>query len=1257
MKSRFAAVAALPFCVLFLLSLAMGQGTDLGTIRGVVRDASGSVVPNASISTIDNATGTTRESKTNGQGEYEVFGLKSGTYKLVVNGTGFATAQVENVAVTGSSVVGVNVTLRVASAQEKVEVTIEAPRIDTEDATISDTISSRAVVDLPRDSRNVYDFLYLNPNITQADEPGDFKFIGFQSYGASFSLDGQRSNGGIFGNQTNSQPSLEAVDEINVLSNNFSADYAGISNIRITTKRGTNQFHGSIFYNNKNSALGAWTVQDKIAQSEFSPSAFQTKFPTPFYNVNDLGASLGGPIPKLHNTWFFVAYERDYNVAPVDISSSSAAHPDLYTGNFSQMDPTALPDVPAGLGLTSQEITNDTYQGAGQFFTQIPSRLLNPTVQNLVSTYFPHIGLGVPIDPSTGRILGGFQTLLPGRDTEDLGTLRLDHDFSDRDHVYVTYNGAAETSTSAAVVVPYTGLGLGQNVRQNNTVGLSYTRVIRPNLVNEARGGFNKENLFRHSNTTLQSFLSGIGFDSSDIASYASTVGSFPLSTYGNPAISFNNAFATFGNGGRNTDRPMSQALDTFGDTLTWVTGKHNLKFGGDAVRNWAIDGFVWNRGNPRGLMTYKGPPNGCNMGPCANNKVDAFADFLLGLQPTTASYDLSVRPPMDVHNWEQGYFVQDDWKISPHFTVNLGLRYDLITPFIEKNDLMVNFDPTLTNPVSGQPGVFVIPSTKALPLIDTRIVSYGYVTAGQAGVGRGLVKPDKNNFAPRLGVAWAIGDKSVIRGGYGIFYPTSAAQGVRDPMASAPFNQGATTSGLPNGWPGFAHGFSPITGGTLAAFGNTPSANAVPVGLQDPRIQQYNATFERQVGWDSSIRLSYLGTHMGGLIAGRDLNELPPSNNGFATTIGDGLTPCDPINNGDCALSPADQAQYPFPIIGENLLTYGNFARGNSNAFQAQFERRYTKGLLLNLSYTYLDQKSTIGDTANSSLGSVGYDIFNFNGDYAEDGFVSHHRFVAYGVYDLPVGRGRTVGQGMSKWADTVVGGWQTTFQMFAKSGTGYTPYWTCDDCDPILPGNIGSTSIDAVGDFGFPDFRPNIAGHNFYTGQSGSNATIWNVTAFGVPSVGADLFSNPSVAKRNVLMGPALWGVNLGLHKNFKVTERLTASLGADFDNLFNHPLLAPDLSDGGGGCGQGCFANVGDFYVATNPNTVGGAQPTLWPINSATPPPGLLNGQPQTCPMASGPCYYEYNSLFGKLIKSYQNEGVTPSREVRLRLRITF
>jgi len=300
------------------------------------------------------------------------------------------------------------------------------------------------------------------------------------------------------------------------------------------------------------------------------------------------------------------------------------------------------------------------------------------------------------------------------------------------------YNASAQSNATNAVVSPYTGLGLTKNDRRNNTVSLSYTRAFRDTVVNEVRGGFNRQSLLRHSNTTLGGFLSSIGFDQSDIDAYGSVVGPFALSTFGHPAISFSNTFATFTNGGRNTFRPLDQNLVTFGDTLTWIVGKHDFRMGGDVVRNAAVDGFALNRGNPRGSMTYSG--TGTN----------PFTRFLLGLPPTSVSYVLQPRPAMDVHNWEHGYFFQDTWKVTSKVTMNLGLRYELITPFIDKNDLIANFDPNYVNPTTGQLGRFVIPSTKTLKYLDTRITTFGYVLAQDSGlgVGRGVVRMDKTDFS-----------------------------------------------------------------------------------------------------------------------------------------------------------------------------------------------------------------------------------------------------------------------------------------------------------------------------------------------------------------------------------------------------------------------------------------------------------------------------------------------------------------------------
>lgn len=1210
---------------------AWGQGTDLGTIHGVVTDTAGAVIPNATVTITDALTNTARETHTNSQGNYEMFGLKSGSYTVTITAAGMSKTEIKDLVLTGSDTVNADAVLKISSTQESIVVSVEAPAINTEDQTISQSIGSVAVTELPRDSRDVYSFLYLNPNITQGSAAGEFKFLGAQSYGASFSLDGQRSNGGIFGEPTQSKPSLEAVGEVNILTSDFSAEYAGIANVRVNTKRGGSEYHGSAFYNNKNSALAAWTLDDLNGKANFAPTAFQSKYPNPYFNTNDIGGSFGGRVPLLKKTWFFTAYERDYDVAPVKFQSNTVAHPDLYTGNFTQIDPAKRPAVPASVlaEMTPGEIASNTDNSTGTVrFVTIPARLLNPTTQAMINTYFPKIGIGVPIDPSNGRIIGGYQTILPGNSTLDSGVLRIDHDFSDNDHLYGVYNVSSQISAQNLVVNPYPGLGLAQRNRRNNTLSFSYNHAFSTSLINELRGGFNRENQLQHSNTTLQGFLSSIGFDQSDIDAYGAATGVFALSTYGHPAVNFNNTFATFANGRTTTYRPLNQHLVTYGDTLTWIHGKHAFRMGGDMVYQSAQDGFALNRGNVRGLITYKG------------TGLTPFTNFLLGLPGTTAGTVSNPRPAMDVHNWENGFFFQDTWKLSSKITLNLGLRYELITPFIDKNDLIANFDPNYVDSTTGQLGRFVIPSDKTLKYLDPRITNFGYVLAGNSGlnVGRGVVRTDKNDWAPRVGIAWRVGNNSVIRGGYGIYYPTSAAQGIRDPIATNPFNQSVTKSskkGNPlEGWPGNGvDGISPLTGGAVKPTGNTPAVNVVPFGIHQPRIHQYNVTYEREIGWGSAIRVSYIGSTMHGLIAGKDLNEIQPSDTPFGTNLTDSdgnFIPgqyCDPTNDPTtCGINPQDAARYRFPALGDYVLSYGNYGHAQSNAFQTQFEHHYAHGLLLNIAYTYLDQKSTAIDAGNASLGGVVYNAFQPDSDYGTDAFISKHRLVAYGVYDLPFGKKRQYGSSMNIWEDAILGGWSTTFNMFIKSGTGFTPYWVCDDCGPVEPGNTGVSSVDAVGDFGnTPSYRPTILSKD-YSKKTGDS--IWNAAAFGLPSVGADVFSNPSNAKRNLLEGPGTWGVNLGVHKDFHFGERVTAQLGADVDNLFNHPLFSPDSNYGGGG---GPFAMLGDFNIRVN-QTNG----QLLPIAAAD-----VNPNPD----------------FGRLINSFSQEGVDSRRTVRLRLRITF
>ena len=404
---------------------------------------------------------------------------------------------------------------------------------------------------MPRDSRDVYSFLYLNPNITQGCDDGQFKFLGAQSYGGNFSLDGQRSNGGIVGEPTDSKPSWKRSPTSTCSRMTSVRSIAGISNIRVTTKRGGAGYHGSAFLQQQEFGAGSVDFAGHHRQTGIRALSWPEHVPQPYFNLTDIGGSFGGPIPKAKKTWFFVSYERNWNHSPVQVRSSSLPHPTFWTGDFSLLpdsstsSSTAIkPDVPAGVTLTPEEIANNTVGGAGEQFITIPSRLLNPTTQALINLYFPKIGVGAPID-RRGRI-PGYHTILPGRSVIDTGTLRVDHEFSDKDRVYVVYTGSGATIANQSVVGAYPGLGLKQQERRNNTISISYNRVFNMNVINEARGGFNREKLYIHSNTTLGGFLSSIGFDQSDIDAYGAVTGAQELATFGHPAVSFSNVFATF---------------------------------------------------------------------------------------------------------------------------------------------------------------------------------------------------------------------------------------------------------------------------------------------------------------------------------------------------------------------------------------------------------------------------------------------------------------------------------------------------------------------------------------------------------------------------------------------------------------------------------------------------------------------------------------------------------------------------------------
>jgi hypothetical protein len=1269
--------AVLAICIATYSPNLLAQGSDLGTIRGTVTDSSGAVIPNAQVKITNTGNLQVYTYKTDERGSYLAPALVPGAYKAAITAPGFETSVITGIVLNGSDVSQQNAALHPATQTVNVEVTSEAVGINTDNSTLAQTLNSTAVLNLPRDSRDINQFLYIDPNISEGSGDG-FKAVGTQSYGFSFSLDGQRNSGGIFGSQTSSEPSLESVGEVNILTNSFSAEYAGVMNVRINTKGGGAQNHGSLFYNDLNSGLAA--------------NAYQ--LPTKTHsNDTQFGGSWGGPIPHVKNTFFFAAYEYWDAVSPIfENSSGHILSPKVQSGDYSEVAGIACGDLPnlatiaadspggaAPAGLTTESC------GAKTVVTSVPSSVQNAFTSKIVSLYFPQNldSSGVAGSTNSAGLLSSYRNSYPGSDKQHMGDLRIDHDFNDRNRIYGVYHGSAEDRASSFVSFPYTGLGLNHTARKGGVLSLSYTHVFTPNLINEARGGYNIQDEYTHDNLTVSQFLSSIGFSPAELAEYDGIIGA-GASMYGNPNIAFSSTkITTFGDDSRNSDRNLTQHLATFGDTVTYQKGRHAMKFGADFVRNEAQDGFGSTRNIPQSSMTYNGGAG-----------LVGFTNFLLGNAPHSYQYVELPRPATDVSNWETAYFAQDDFKVNSRLTVNAGFRYDRYTPYVDKNDIMANFDPNYRNAATGQIGEYIVPSTKTLQYLqytetDNPPKGIGYAIASETGegIGRGLVRPDRFDFGPRAGFAYRITDKQVFRGGFGLFYPTSAAQGIRDAITTNPFNGKITgTAGATpiKPWPSSVSDTStnlPVAGGVVTGFGNFPSANWIPFGLKNPRLMEWNATFEQQLPLQTTVRVSYIGSAQQGQIIGNDLDMIQASDNPFGTTTGlpqgnPNLYPitgysgpyygCDPDNVGDCAYSEADNSRIEFPELGDYVTGFGNHGKSMTNSGQIQAERK-AKGLTFSVAYTFMDQKSSAADVGDSSLGGDNYNPFNGKFDYTRDSFVSRHRMVAYAVYDLPVGHGQRFAATANRVVDAIIGGWQASTNMFAKSGVGFTPSWSCGDCDPVVAGNIASGDEDAVGDFSGPSFRPNING-NPYAGRAPGyqfapitlNSDSDTITGgpFGTPDLGATYWSNPTVAKRNSLTGPSTWGVNLGLHKSFRVNDRISVKLGADADNVFNHPMLSPDNPD--------TYANLGTIYMVT-PTMIAGTDssdcsPTC-PATQLQPGQGTPFGtpgyqqQPALQPLSSYPGSISLNPQFGQNNVSYSQEGISGNRQIRLIGRITF
>jgi hypothetical protein len=1078
-------VIAVLLLTMFAADRSAAQTTS-GTIRGTVYDPQQKIVPGATVVVTDEETNITREAPTDLQGFFEITNLRPGTYTVSAALSGFKKVQRTGVVLRAASVVRTDLNLEVGGLEDLVTVTAEGQNnITIESQAITRGLDEQQLRDLPRNSRDVQDFLTLNPNIVGGFD--GIQFLGGRTYGASYIQDGQPSSAGIFGELSNAAPGLDAIAEVQVLSNSYNAEYGGLAGVIVSTKRGANRFHGASFYDYNSDELNARTYAQTLnGVSRGDPNA-----DTHDYRY---GASLGGPIVT-NRTFFFGNYEGSRLKALGGGAQGVVPTAAMRSGDFSG----------------NSFVVRDPLTGVQFSGNRIPAERIDPAARRIMDLFFP-----LPNQTQTSN--GGFGTyrqILALSRTRDRADARVDHELSQSNSLFARFSWQNRDpdaftfeSTGGNGGGGLTNLGLLDRASKAMTFAVGWTRIWSDHIVNEFRGGYSADTRNRRSTFVAGDVGSAVGIE---VPALAAQSPGFPTFLFSAP-----NRPSDIRDQRQNTFRDLDQSSFSLSSSTTWLKGPHSIKFGGIYTRNFAKDGYSTGANESKGAYAFTGWATG-----------NSFADFLLGL-PNQVREQRNTRGnvPMDTFSNDWALFVQDDWRLNSRLTLFVGLRYEVVGVFVDKNDIYANFVP-----IDG--GHHVVPNGQIAELLPPGARQLGRtLLADEFAVGRGLIDTDRNNLSPRLGFAQRLDEssKTVLRGGFGIFHPTGAAQGARDIMSRNPFRYTIT-----NRRPTLQHGFSTGTVSESLGFGN----QGIQLDLQLPDIYQYNLTLERELPWNLGARVSYIGSTMRKLLVHRDYNTVQAS--------------AVPLNNVD--EDPASRARLPFPLYGTFMDITQNSGEGQFNALQVEIQRRFKNGFGVNAAYTLAGSDSNAPDSGNSTIGVVQYDPYDIEKDRGPDPNVVQNRVVMNGTWDIPVGRQRKFGRGVPLWLDAIVGGWTVSTIFQARSGPNLTPYFVYGT-DPIFPANTGR-SLDGVGQFG-EAWRPDVSGD---PNIGGTRDRFFDVTKFTIPAPGT--LGN---ARKGSVRGPGTWIVNFAVYKDIVRTGGLTAQLMATIDNAFNHPQFSVGLGTGG-------------------------------------------------------------------------------------------
>jgi hypothetical protein len=1073
--------------------------STFGSFVGAVRDASGAPIAGAMVRVTNTGTTASRNTLTESAGEYVVVNLEPGSYEIQVQAPGFQISKHAGLSLLSRQTVRVDVQLGIASQSETVNITESIGSvISTDVSNIAETRSGRELMDLPvaigsraAGSTSPISTLTTQPGV-QTDAAGGISVAGAKPSMLSMSIDGistmsVRTNAPL----TEMFPSFAAIAEIRVSEINNAAEFGGVSDITTVSKSGTNQFHGGLFHNLQNTLLNA--------RNPFLARKQKTI-------MNNFGVYAGGPVllPKLYSgrdkTFFFASYEglRLPRETFINQSVPSVA---LRSGDLSiYPNPVRDPD------------TGAPFPG-----NRIPASRISPFARNALERLYAIPNAGAP-----NAIANNFSANLSVPINSDQGDLRVDQTIGANQNLFVRGTYKLRTLENAPVGTVMTGTTTQDE--RNYAVTLAHNYIIRPTLVNELRIGLTDLRLLTGAPLSARELISSIGIPVPDppdgAASPVFTITGFQSTNSTSSSVS------------------RSKTLQIL-DNLTYTRGRHTLKAGGDIRRLSAYFSNVFSA-DRSGRYTFSGALTNSLIG-------NPFGAFLLGIPDTTGIGEVKAADS-DGRSTHYAFYAQDDWKVTPRLTINYGLRWEYHPPFLDRLHNMAVMLPDVYSVVNGVGvrGAVGVPDQGlglTHPNFAASIAPTPVLTASQAGIPQTLHYSQRTSFAPRIGFAWRpfANGKTVIRGGYGRFIEAMLGTLTSAGWAVSASNVGTYTNRLVNGVPELTLN-APFPA-VLAQPGTQNFRLSADVNYRDPYVHQWNLTVERDIGFNTGVRVSYEGSNGVNLGYIKNLAQVPANTVGFQ----------------------AARSSSPFPLWAR-IAQETTGARSNYHAMTIAANKRLSKGVMLQSSYVFAKNLSNgqgFNPTAYATqAGGYVTDAYNIGLDYGPVTYTRRHRFMTNFIYELPLGRGKTWMSGANRWVDALAGGWQLAGILVLQTG----PFLTV-----VAPGSdpMGTNFANLEG-AGRADIVPGVP---LYPETKTIQQWI-NPAAFRAPANNIGRAGNSSVGS---VVGPGTQLLSLSMFKTVAITESVSFQIGAAASNALNHPNYAPPANLNVGTAAFGSINNV--------------------------------------------------------------------------------